>query len=253
MTMHRYTFSGRILPERANVTLGQITFEGLHSPGTEFEGKLTVSIHASQILMHVETEEGNLDIFTLKNSLESLVKTEVDSYGYISGRGYDVEITAVVDENGSQTVFGVGMPEIEKDSPSRPFSFEKVLSLTVKSIHLRHALGDLRETIRSPFDTAFFCYRAIEDVRQHFCSDDTDDKSRRESWEKLRTFLRVERSFISKLEHIAKNQRHGQFNSMDTKERSDYVLRVWKIVDRFCIYLERKETPLSPEEFPLLD
>ncbi len=183
--------------------------------------------------------------------MASRLAVALNSYGYLSGRGYDVEITSVVDPNGQQTVFGVGIRELEKTKDDRPLSFEELLSVMSKSPHLHRALGDLREAIRSPFDTGLFCYRAIECVRQHF-KEDKDGDNNSPSWECLRQNLRIERSWIQPLENLSKEQRHGSSPYMSESERVRLMQHAWKVVDRFCVYIRRNFQPLPDSEFEIL-
>jgi hypothetical protein len=208
--MEKYTFTGRILPERANVSLGSVTIPNFFTKEAVLKGNITISIKISQIIAQVEITHGVVDIFTLKNSIEFVVRNIVDAFGYVTGRGYDIEITSGIDSVGNQTIFGVGVDTLEDSASERPFTYEQVLQLTTKSLHLRRALSDLREAIRSPFDTHFFCYRVLEDVRQHFHLDGEEPKK---SWSQLKDSLRIERSYIIEFESIATGQRHGEIAS----------------------------------------
>jgi hypothetical protein len=175
----------------------------------------------------------------------------VDAYGYLTGRGYDVEITSAINNEGVQTVFGVDVPELEKTASERPVEFhELVTELIHKSQHLGNALADLRESIRSPIDTGLFCYRAVESIRQQFVQpgESKDNKS----WERLRQALAVEESFIKSIKLFADDPRHGKTPYISGPERVDCMKRAWVIVDRFCLYLQRGAKDLDAAEFKTL-
>lgn len=249
--MSTYIFSGKIMPERANVSVSRLSIQVLaEEAGINVDA--IVSINASQVSIVIETTDKNADLSTLKNYVEYLVRTVVDAYGYLSGRGYDVEITFVVDPDGKQTVFGVGIPELEEAQPERPLSFDDLLGVVKKSQHLHRALGDLREAIRSPFDTGFFCYRAVECIRQSFVKEENVD-NRKPSWKRLGNALRIDRSWIDKLTEFADPQRHGGTPYMSGKDRVSTMQHAWKVIDRFCVYAYRGFIPLSESEFDILE
>ena len=211
-----------------------------------------VSINASQVSIVIETTDKNADLPTLKNYVEYLVRTVVDAYGYLTGRGYDVEITSVVDPDGKHTVFGVGIPELEEAQNERPLHFPELLEVMGRSQHLHRALGDLREAIRSPWDTGFFCHRAVECIRQSFVKEeDGDDKG--PSWKSLRNELRIDRSWIEEYtKKSADAQRHGSTPYMSGEDRVLAMKHAWKVIDRFCVYVYGGFKSLSKNDFDML-
>jgi hypothetical protein len=249
--MDTYVFNGKVLPERAVVDVSAPMSFGVRAEEAGVALDAVVSIGVSQVAVMIKTEGKNVDLATLKNYVEDLVKAIVDIYGYLSGRGYDVTIDSVVHPDGRQTVFGVGIPELEKTQGERPLPFPVVFQLTFKSQHLRRALGDLREAIRSSMDTSFFCYRAVEDIVQYFRKEeDGDDKG--PGWERMRKSLRIDRSWINHLKGTADLQRHGLTPYTSGENRSTAMKHAWKVVDRFCLFIQGGSVPLREEEYPLL-
>ncbi|MBD1881456.1 hypothetical protein NC997_14080 [Trichocoleus sp. DQ-A2] len=127
-------------------------------------------------------------------------------------------------------------------------AFEKVWLLARDSQPLRRALANLREAIREPNDTGFFCFRAIESIRQHFYEPQDRDTDK-PSWERLRNSLRIDRSWIDALtkSYEAGNQRHGKSPYMSGENRVSAMLHTWKVVDRFCLYLDNGAVQLAEE------
>ncbi|MFF0532884.1 hypothetical protein ACFYT3_31500 [Nocardia amikacinitolerans] len=76
--------------------------------------------------------------------------------------------------------------------------------------NIRHALADLRSALSLSDDTAFYCYRALESLRQEFI-DDSDPRPAREkrSWERLRAALGVDEERARELAALATPRRHG--------------------------------------------
>jgi hypothetical protein len=247
--MNTYIFSGKVMPERANVNISALLVK-MQAKEAGVSGEATVSVEASQISVVLNTKDMNPDLPTLKNYVEYLIRTIIDAYGYLSGRGYDVEVTSVVDPEGKQGVFGVGIRELEKAEKERPLSFQELLQV-MKSPYLCRALGDLRESIRSPMDSGFFCYRAAECVRQSFREEEDGDDSK-PSWERLRNALRIDKSWIEKLKKFADPQRHGATPYMSGEERVSAMQHAWKVVDRFCVYAHQGFKPLSEKDFNML-
>jgi len=248
--MATYVFTGRVMPERANVNVSAFQVQ-LLATDAGVSGNAIVSIDVSQVSVMLNTETVNVDLHTLKNYMEYIVRNLVDALGYLSGCGYDVEITSVTEPDGKQTVFGVGILELGETKRERPLEFPKLIEVINKSQHLRRALGDLREAIRSSSDTGFFCYRAIECIRQSFKREE-DGKDDSPSWERLRDALCIDRSWINYLIKFAKPQRHGETPYMSGKDRDSAMQHAWKVVDRFCVYVQRGFQKLPENEFGML-
>ncbi len=247
--MNTYIFSGKILPERAAITVSNPIQINVQAIDAAISFNAVISIGVSQVSIAVKTKDKNVDVFTLKNYVENLVRVEVDVLGYLWGRGYDVEITSAVESNGQQVVFGVGIPELEATQKERPLPIDELFRVVIKSEHLRRALGDLRETIRSTLDTGFFCYRAVESISQHFTKENEDKKL---GWERMRNSLRIDKSWIEDIKELADMQRHGKTPYMSGKDRVLVMHHAWKVIDRFCIYAHRDFKSLPENEFDLL-
>lgn len=248
----KYIFNGRVLPERAYVSLPERPFDVSNKEG-KFRFAMKVSISCAQISAKVELLEGNPDIFTLKNTVDEVIGGYVDAFGYLIGCGYEVEIISATPEDATTipTVFGVNIPVLEDMKSERPLPLEDVVNNMNNSPFLLYALGDLRESIRSPY-AGFFCYRAIESVRQEFVRPE-DNQNRNPSWEKLRNALRIDEDSLIKFGKDYSNaQRHGYPQYMSSEERAKVFRYTWRVADRFILYLNKGKIPLDELEFPLL-
>lgn len=249
-----YVFAGKVLPERESTGITIIDFE---TTAKEEESGLTfnvkVSIIKSQILAAVSTETA--DILTLRNYVDQVIRILLDSINYLRGYGLDIEITSVTDENNVHMVFGVDITRFAYKEQDIDADFHRLVGLASKSPHLRLALSNLRDAIRRPSDTGFHSYRAIECIRQAFGESDNGEETKKEkevSWKKMNDYLQIEGAFSKHLTSYANPQRHGWYKAMTQDERIDVMERARKIVDRFCIYLERNEQQLNEREFPKL-
>ncbi|MCL5037226.1 MAG: hypothetical protein M1269_08945 [Chloroflexi bacterium] len=249
--MRTYIFSGKIFPERANVNIpASKSYGRFQTSNAVYDFEASLSIQVSQVSVIVNLSDDTIDLETLKNIIENLVRGEVDIYGYLSGLGYDVEITAVVEPNGNHRVFGVGIQSLHEAKDERPFSYKETWEIVGKSPFLQHALANLRESIKVPHDTGFFCYRAVESIRQNFRKN-TNGNDKKSSWERMRNALRIDKSWIDKLKVYGDPQRHGELKPISGEDRILLMEHAWKVVDRFLIYLKR-DSPLPVNEFPLL-
>lgn len=197
-----YTFFGKVLPERVNVTIPQITYR-LIQLDTGIDGNLTVSIALSQVTACFTASSEIVDLLTLRNYVHDAIRVELDILGYVNGCGYDLEITQVADSVGNPPIiFGVGIPILADEN--RSVDFKKVFDLfqDSKGNCLRLCLADLREAIREPRDMGFFIYRAIEALMQSFRTDDSK-KGKQKAWESLRSELSVSEDSIRQLEKVA--------------------------------------------------
>ena len=121
-----YTFFGRVLPERAFVTIGPIPRMGIRTILTDgvMDYDAQVVISAAQVMVVVHSRSQIDDLDTLRNSVETVVRGVVDAFGYIEGRGYDVEITSVIGSTGeSWQVFPVEIAAIQATKNERPLTF----------------------------------------------------------------------------------------------------------------------------------
>jgi hypothetical protein len=242
------TFFGVVIPERAAVSIEPpIPLQVRTEDGTSLDA--TVSIVLSQVSVVVQNHPGTVDLPTLRNYVRATVRAVLDIFGYLEGRGYELELAAAVHEDGHQDVFGVGIDELEARKVERPLAFIPILKLLGSSDPLRRALADLREAISSADDTGLFSYRAVEDIAQAFASDASDKKG---GWERMREALRVDRTWIDHVKAFGDPQRHGRTRPMSGDERVSAIEHARKVVDRYCVYLDRGRTPLSEADFELL-
>lgn len=103
--MEQYFFNGKILPDRAQLSLQfSLSFKNSLS---ENSGKIKVNIVLNQLAAWVDTEE-TWDIFDLRNVVNGVVLDQLAIVGYIKGYAYDIEITRVINQNlGIDFVFGI--------------------------------------------------------------------------------------------------------------------------------------------------
>lgn len=254
MQMDTYTFFGTIRPEDTvpfDLSLKFPLIE-ITSQDSGISCKATGSITGKHVVVEIKNVNENVELGELKNLiLESMVRPAVDALNYVCGHGYDVELTSAIGLGDQNIIFGVGIPELFGAQSERPLPIEEICKLIYQSQPLCFALGNLREAIRMANDTGFFCYRAIESVRQSF-KEREDGNDPKQSWKRLRESLNIDESWIRVLTCFSDEQRHGNTIYMSGAERLSALQHAWKVVDRFCVYLHQGSIPLSKEEFDLL-
>jgi hypothetical protein len=96
----RYVMSGRVHPERADVSFSPQTWERASGES------VTVSCESSQIAVHANLVgvDDHVDAFIVA---DQVVQAVVSAFGFALGTGYAVELVQVVEERGTAHVFGV--------------------------------------------------------------------------------------------------------------------------------------------------
>jgi hypothetical protein len=186
----RYRFVGRVLPERACVSMTPSML-----PSTNIIGMVCwVWVDHSVLTVDVNLPSPTMDIWTLKNAIENLVNAQVDSFGYTTSRGYGVELVSGGIEGEPPATFGVEFSALAAHPPNS--SYETVARHAMSCLNLRLALADYRNAIRSPWETPFLCYRVAETVMQYFRRDG-DDKAK--GWEQMRSSLGLPDDYLDPL------------------------------------------------------
>lgn len=234
MNMEPYLFYGKILPERAQISLSfGLGFSHFTSGDT---GKAEVSIVLNQLSVIVRTEK-EWDIFDLRNVVRHIVQTNLAMIGYLKGCAYDLEITRVLNSAiGIDYVFGIDVPVIAKPRESIDLGNElkKLRPKTVgkNGVFLNRCFNDLVSAMRDADDTGFYCYRAVEALRHH-CANVHDISGKNAQWEKLREISGVDEPTIRTLENSAQSIRHGGVSGLTQHDRGNLLKITWEIVDAY--------------------
>lgn len=236
--METYLFYGKILPERAPISLSfGLSFSHFTSGET---GKAEISIVLNQLSVTVHTEK-EWNIFDLRNVVKHIVQTNLAMIGYIKGYAYDLEITRVLNSTlGVDYVFGIDIPAIAKPRESIDLA-SKLGELRAKTqgengIFLNRCFNDLVSAMKDADDTGFYCYRAVEALRHH-CAvvHNISEMDRKIQWEKFMEVSKVNEEATRKLENSAKSTRHGGVSDVTNADREDLFKTTWDIVDAYIV------------------
>lgn len=234
--MQTYLFEGIVLPERAQLSL-QFSVQFTHIT-SGITSKADVSVLLNQVVIWVDSQD-EWDIFDLRNTVRNLLQNELAIIGYVEGYAYNLEVTRVINRTlGIDYVFGIDIPCIADRNKaidkSRWLSLIRQKSSGREGILLHRCFNDLIMAMKSPEDTGFYCYRAIESLRQHCImkfSLPPDDKTKQ--WEKLRNIAGCDKSTILDIKSAADAVRHGDISSLTSQDREALFTKTWNIVDGY--------------------
>jgi hypothetical protein len=233
--MSTYIFSGLILPERAQLSIGPSTYAFTYPPdGTRHNAQ--VSIVLNQATVYVDTDK-DWSVHDLKNIVVQIVRDLTNIIGYIRGYGYDVEIRQVRNRDRNiDYVFGIEIPCIAKRNEGLVLKdeFLRILSL-IQGNHGRYisrALDDFSQAMKNPGDTPFYCFRALETLKQ-LCGYRYKIEGDINQWKKLTEITGYSKEDIEHIKEPAFEARHGLRKPITDDDRAGIFLKTWNIINMF--------------------
>jgi hypothetical protein len=233
--MEPYLFHGKVLPERANISLGFSVKFGHISSGINAEAQ--VSIVFNQVAVWV-TSDHLWDIFDLRNVVKNIVYGHLAMIGYLKGYAYDIEITrALSRERGIDYVFGIDIPCIANRNQEIDLN-EALLQLREKTtgehgVFLHRCFDDLMSAMKHADDTGFYCYRAIESLRHHCAArSGLRGATKAQQWQAFRNLSGAEEHAIRLIKTAADPLRHGEPGS-EVIDRAELFINTWGVVDAY--------------------
>lgn len=219
-------------------------------PFTGIKITITAAIALGHITATVNSEDRIEDFLSVRNYVSNAVQQALDVAGFLNNCWFDLDLSTMIRDEEPPLVFTTNIQSAPKDSQ---LSFQDLIGLWDGSPHglqLGLALMNLRLAMKYPWDTALFCYRALESMRQFFSS---AGGSEAQSWNEFNTALSISKRWSDdmRLNH-ATPQRHGTSTAMTGEERIEMISRVTRVIERFVIYKKRGQNPLDSAEFPLL-
>jgi hypothetical protein len=216
--LERYIFVGTVRPERTVLSFST----GLRGidPGSGNEFAFEVSIILSQMRVTV-LSQNKMDKFDLRNIVSGILRDLLAQLGFLWGHSYRVEIDRLLSESASDDwVFGIDIeglaPELTSDEVLTHLEFIRHLVIREKGILIQRALRDLSSAMEEPFDTEFYCYRAIEALVLHHNAVRGKATSKGDAqWKAFRDFSGIEEEGLRRLQRIANDLRHGNVPSVN--------------------------------------
>jgi hypothetical protein len=234
--MDPYIFQGVVLPERAQIDYTQ-EFEFTH-PVSSLTGKCRVSVIKNQVTVWIDGDSV-WDIFDLRNVVWEIVRRQIDMVGYIKGYAYDLEITRVINRGHNiDVVFGIEIRCLEERGKSLDLQAE-MQKLIVRSSGengtlIARCMRDLISAMKDSNDSAFYCYRAIESLKNHCAIVNsltmTNDRAQ---WDRFRETAGCDKDMLMGIKEQADPVRHGSNAGLTGEQREKLFLTTWGIVDNY--------------------
>lgn len=246
--MKAYIFTGKVIPERAVLDITEVQFKILSSEDVP-HGDLFVEVIKSQISARFLASAEVKNIFTLRNTIEDAVRMLLDVAGYFSGYGYDMEIVyLILPESSQKYVFGIDIPALAGVCEKLGITHSDIFAAVAKRDggHLRHALADVREAIKSPRDTGFFCYRAIESLKNCCALRNGVHPEDNAAWELFRETYSIAKHLIMEIKMFADEARHGNHplsKPMGDKKRADIFKIAWDVINAYILRETKNNNP----------
>jgi hypothetical protein len=180
------------------------------------------------------------------------IQTVCDAIGCIRGDASVVVLTDVKLPGGTSHHLNTAVI-LPPAAPEEQRCVESAISgVDVRNDYFRHALADFRRAILEADDTAAFCFRAVEALRETFVDDKIKEKKQdKESWFALNKALRLEKSYLDRVRALALPQRHGDRQEyVSGNARIDLLGRTRAILFRYAVFLEKGS--IDPGVYPIL-
>jgi len=235
-----YIFKGVVLPERASITIGPLRSKFFH-PTTGNVGECKLNIVLNQITAWIYSE-ADWDIYDLRNIVEQMVLDILSIIGFLKGYAYDVDIRQVLNEDKEiDYVFGIDIPCLE--DRNRAIDVGSKLREMLPQLagdggmFIKRCLNDLTMAMKRPGDTGFYCFRAIETLRQ-YCKNHYNLVSEADQWQQLSKITGYGKDYMEVVREFARPSRHGDAMPITSQDREKIFMKTWDIVEAFFKNIE---------------
>jgi hypothetical protein len=249
--------TGRVLPERCDVTVPATTF---HAVGAGGRHRVKIHVTKSHILAVCWSERADVSVYEIAGAVRSGLAFPVDYIAYQNRGAYEIVLDLCMNTQGGQpSPIPIAEPTFEgddaglcfdtqSDKTNIPIPWEEAGRVP----ELPTALHDLTSAVRYPRRTFEYCRMAVEAVRRYF--DPSTTKGHNERWREgekaMCEALHMTRKSLQALDAIAARSRHGELvYAISWPMRKRALEFSWELVARFVGHLQGK----SPEGWKTLD
>lgn len=243
--MSIYTFIGTIHPHRA--ILENHKFKAKTSYRTAENKTLIfnvdVRILMNQLLVYVEGND-SFDHFTMRNFVQNLVEDDLAKVAFITGHSYRAEVMRVINDSlGWDVVYGINNTLIQHYFPINDYnaSLERIRqhSKGDAGYFISNALSNMNEALKRINDSAFYCNRALECLRNHNSLRMGSKKEK--DWNSFKSALGLEDDFIKeKVGSLQLNSRHGRPELLTEQQYNECIKATWDIFYKYLDVIESK-------------
>lgn len=248
--MNKYIFFGQILPKDESIICKdmKVKFQKTYQ-GKPFTANIAVTIANSEITAICETDFDLDNFSTLRNFVKGYLQDIMNHISFNTNYPLYVYLNKAILNNEmilNETNLNTGyFNRVGKELDSK----EIYLILTDRHQQISTALNDFRLARENAGNTAFFCFRAIEAVRNDF-----KGKNDKEKWESMRKNLNLTKEYINKFkEKHVDPQRHG-VGILETpgEDRQAQLESAWTTINRYFNYCKNNNQKLDEKDFPIL-
>ncbi len=248
--MNNYIFFGQILPKDNNIVCKdmKVKFQKTYQQ-KPFTASITVNISNSEITAICETDFDLNNFSTFRNFIKGYLQDILNHISFNADYPLYVYLDKVILNNktiinGTDLNTGSFIKEGKELSSSEMYTI-----LADRHQQISIALNDFRLARENTSSTAFFCFRAIEAIRNDF-----KGKDEKEVWEKMKNSLNITKDYINKFkEKHADPQRHGVgILETPSEDRQAQLESAWTIINRYLNYCKNNNQKLDEKDFPIL-
>jgi hypothetical protein len=205
---------------------------------------------APSFVVEVVSNRDVADISRLADIVSHTLAGLYDSVGLSMGRPLAVKLEGF-STVGSKTFGKIvpGLPTFAEAIQLAGLTINDWVNLCVGNPQIRAGLRDIRLGMQTPGEAAVHCFRAIERIRQSFSNKGGD---RKETWERLRDSLNINRSWLDTYTAHATAVRHGELVELGLEERNKCFAQAATVIIRFAAYVRDGRRALPTTPFPLL-
>lgn len=234
--MAQYILKGIVHPERAQLSIGPIKLPKTIQVSTKKELSIELNIVLNHISIWIETTK-DWDIFDLRN-IARYISTVVCSFlTFTHGYYYEVEIIQILSkEKGIDYVFGIDTPCVSERNSVEIWKKNLIeiqeLVFNKNGLYFQRCFKDLNLALKDTEDTVFYCFRAIESLKQ-YCKEKFNISKEKEQWEKVSEISGFNKEYIEDIRNEAFPLRHGSYSFHTSEEREKFLTKTWNVVEGF--------------------
>jgi hypothetical protein len=254
--MKMIQFSGRVLPPSYEITLDPIPQVSCFFPDFNMRVGFRVAVRESIVTVDCYCPEFDPDVHFIPIYIRAIdvARAPIDVFAFGKGLGFFLIIDSMKNSDGTISPLPLMDPSLEALATAitrlSPEKFRELLGQVMLEPALYRLLRDLNRVLTETHVAPQCAFRAIEGIR-HLISPNEANKIK--SWERLRSLLRISRSYLSLVTDHSIAPRHGQTVHVPGRIQADLVQRAWSITNRYFEFrLRGGIEPLPESEFPTL-
>ena len=241
-----HVVTGRIIPERK--TFGHDGFR-LHvkEPDSGIDICVIFGVIDNQLAAKVIGEVGDQSNVALWNIVTQAEQIMLNAEAFTSGRVFDVDVVGLLRESAIRSDRSMSFHYKDNthdliSNRSSAFSARQIWDLCIgdEGLALRMCLNDLRMALKEQNDAPFYCYRAVEMIKNHIGSKCGGNE--KQQWEVTRDTLNVERKKLDIIKDLADPLRHGRRITFKGAEWRQVILISWEVTEAYMELLNDTTT-----------